>query len=189
MQNGRILGAALALAMVCAVPGTSALDLGGQAFAAKGDRKNAENRKIRINKRNGSKAGKSDKKAKPTHIVRRDVGPRRVGRLARNNFWVRNDFRPRRPRRFARGLNRNSFCMRPRRIERRLYRQGWDVYSFRRAGRHFEAGARNRHGQRHSLTVHGCDGHVIAARNIEPRRKSRLKRALRKIRRTFKKIF
>lgn len=212
MQNGRILSAALALTMVCAIPGAQqAFDLGGAAFAAKAERGNTERRKARKKNRNGKQtAARTRNRNRPDiakdiadsqtrserRAARRDAEPRRDRRFARNRFRddfrrfrPRDDFRRLRPRRFGRRFRHDRFCMRPRRIERRLFRRGWDVYSFRRTGGNFNVSARNRDGHRHSLTVDGCNGHVIAARNIEPRKKSKLKRTLRKIRRTFRKIF
>ncbi|MFT5508124.1 MAG: hypothetical protein ACI89J_001195 [Hyphomicrobiaceae bacterium] len=194
MQNGKILSAALALAMVCAIPGAQqALDIGGSAMAAKGDRTNPEGRNKNRNRARASNSNRRDvgdsQARNERRTVSRDVTPRRQPRFARNQFRAREGFRRHQPRRFGRGFRNDRSCIRPRRIQNRLSRQGWDVYSFRRSGGNFNAGARNRNGQRHSLTVNGCNGRIITARNIEPRKKSKIKRTLRKIRRTFKKIF
>lgn len=211
MRQFMILSAALALGSVGTFPGSQALGISSEAQAQQGERRNAGNRQGRRNRADGQanrrrgtanapqasrNASRRATNANRNRTQRPAVAANRDNSVSRRNVRSRDVgrrdvVRPARrlPTRAARRFDNRRFCIRPRRIQRRLYRQGWDVASFRRAGRTFHANARNRHGQRHQLTINACDGHIITARNVEPRRKSKLKRTLRSIRKTFKKIF
>jgi len=196
MRKYMILGAALALGTVCAFPGAKTLGVGGEALAAKGERNQGERANAGGRQGRGNRAAAAPALGKngagrnaagtqrPVVVVSRDVERRSFQQPRARD----RGFRRPAPR-AAHQFNERRFCMRPRRIERRLYQQGWNIESFRRTGSTFQASARNRQGQRHALTIDRCDGHIISAQNLEPRRKSKLKRALRSIRKTFKKLF
>lgn len=205
MQKFMILGAALALGTVTVLPATQAFNFGGEAHAARdGDRQRAGNRAGRGNgerRRAGNREGTRNAARQPRREVIDTSSPRRE---TRSNGWrgqdrtARRGFRSgrrafRRDRfdgpRFGRGFHANRSCMRPRRIKRRLHRQGWDVVGFHRAGRRFDVRARSRRGRLHALSVHACNGRIISAHSLERKRHRGAKRAFRKIGRTFKKIF
>ena len=185
MHRSMILGAVLALGTLTVLPATEALGIGGEAHAMRdGERQGAGNRGAR---RNADRPRRTETAAAPRQRRERTEprsGGVRVVREHRRNFRDR----PIRAPRLRRGFRNDRFCMRPRRIRRRLHRQGWDVFAFQRAGAHFKARAHNRRGHRYALRVHGCDGHVIAAHSLEKKRRRGVGKALRKIHRTFEKI-
>lgn len=203
MQKLMILGAALALGTVSVLPATQALNIGGEAHAMRdGDRQRAGNRSGRRNPdraRSATREGRATANSAPQRRAARNrevqVEPRR-GRTRSTPRFARvrdrdREFRHDRIRapRLRRNFRHSRFCVRPARIKRRLYRQGWDVLAFRRAGAHFNARVRNRHGHRYALSLDGCNGHVISQHSLEKRRRRGIKKVFHKIRRTFKKIF
>ena len=218
MQKFMILSAAFALGAVTVLPATQALNLGGEAQAQRaGDGQRAGNRQGRRNgegRRAGNRDGNRNGNRNAARTPRRDVintpPPRRQARnrverieprghrWRREGRFARRDFRPGRREfrgewfggpRARRGFHASRDCMRPRRIRRQLVRQGWDVVSFHRAGGRFDVRARSRRGVLHALSVHGCNGRIISAHGLERKRHRGIKRAFRKIGRTFKKIF
>ena len=203
MHKYMILSAAFALGAVTVLPATQALNLGGEAQAQRGgDGQRAGNRQGR---RNGQRAGNRNRNGnrraarEPRREVTDTAPPRREARnraepraprFDRFRRWRQRDrFAHRDARRARRGFHANRFCMRPRRIRRRLHRQGWDVVAFHRAGRNFNVRAHSRRGVLHALRVDACNGHIISAHGLERKRHRGIKRAFRKIGRTFKKIF
>ncbi|MGI9477128.1 MAG: hypothetical protein ACR2PI_10520 [Hyphomicrobiaceae bacterium] len=187
----------------------------GQRAGNRQGRRNGERR--RTGNRNGQRAGNRNGNRSAAREPRREVTntapprrearnrtERRVPRLDRFRRWRQRDRFARRDvrrthrefrrerfggRRARRGFHANHSCMRPRRIRRRLHRQGWDVVAFHRAGRRFNVRARSRRGVLHALRVDACNGHIISAHGLERKRHRGIKRAFRKIGRTFKKIF
>lgn len=192
MHKPMILGAVLALGTLSVLPATEALNLGGEAHAMRdGERQRAGNRGAR---RNGDRPRRSNRErrtetaaAQPRRRERAEPRRGRV-RVVREHRRDLRD-RPFRAPRLRHRFRNDRFCMRPRRIRRRLYRRGWDVFAFQRAGAHFNARAYNPRGHRYALRVHGCDGHIINAHSLEKKRRRGVKKVLRKIRKTFKKIF
>ncbi len=181
MHKFMILSTALALSTVSVLPVTQALNLGGEAHAMRdGERQRAGSRNGR---RNPGTARSAARKAR--------AEPRTNNTRFEPRFVRDREFRPRPSRapRFHRNNRNRRFCMRPARIKRRLYRQGWDVVALHRAGAHFNARARNRRGQRYALSIDGCNGHIISRHSLEKRRRRSIKKVFHKIRRTFKKLF
>lgn len=201
MQKLMILGAALALGTVSVLPATQALNIGGEAHAMRdGERQRAGNRSGRRNPdkaRSAAREGRAKAISGPQRRAARNREERAEPRTNRTRFEPRfgrvrdREFRrrPIRAPRLRRNFRHSRFCVRPARIKRRLYRQGWDVLAFHRTGAHFNARVRNRHGHRYALSLDGCNGHILSQHSLEKRRRRGIKKVFHKIRRTFKKIF
>ena len=218
MQKFLILGATLALSTACVLPVTQALNIGGEAQAMRdGERKRAGNRSGRRNGEGARTRKRQDRDATATR-QRREAGNRtrrqtarvaqpepkakparhRASRVTRPRFEPRlSRFRDRKSRferrrpapRFRRALRRDRFCVRRGRIIRRLHRQGWDVLAFHRAGPRYNAQVRSRRGHRYAMSLDACSGQVLAQHSLEKRRRRGVKKVLRKIRKSFRKIF
>ena len=76
---------------------------------------------------------------------------------------ARPTIRNRNKRRFGNRRSFNSECVRPRRIHRRLVRQGWsDFHNLRIRRQNIRVKAYRNNGLLYNIKVHRCSGHIVS---------------------------